>query len=215
MVDVVWDRPETDARATVVLGHGAGGPMDSAFMNRLAAALVAEGLAVARFEFAYMASRRVDGKKRPAPKAELLVSEYATALAEILAASSGPVAIGGKSMGGRVAAMLSGVELDPRVIALACFGYPFHPIGEPDRLRRAPIDQSRLATIILQGERDEFGNRDYVEALNLDPAVQLIWLTDGNHDFGPRGRSEATLKGNITLSARALASYIDRLIAPV
>lgn len=213
MADVIWDRPADGGRATVVLGHGAGAPMDSAFMNRLAAALAAEGLAVARFEFAYMAARRDDGRKRPAPKAETLVGEYATALAAILAASTGPVVIGGKSMGGRVAAMLSAAELDARVIALACFGYPFHPIGEPERLRRAPIDQSRLPVLILQGERDEFGNRDYVEALNLDPAVRLVWLSDGNHDFGPRGRAEATLKGNIAAAAAALAGFVDRLLA--
>ncbi|MDR3560811.1 MAG: alpha/beta hydrolase, partial [Negativicutes bacterium] len=55
----LWDAPE-QARACLILAHGAGAPMDSEFMNQIARKLAARGVAVLRFEFAYMAQRRLD-----------------------------------------------------------------------------------------------------------------------------------------------------------
>lgn len=58
---------------TLLLAHGAGAPMDSDFMNRMAADLAAQGISVLRFEFPYMAQRRQGGSKRPPnPQAQLL-----------------------------------------------------------------------------------------------------------------------------------------------
>ena len=55
-MDFLYDGP-VDASATILLGHGAGGAMDSAAMTAAARALAAAGLRVARFEFGYMAER--------------------------------------------------------------------------------------------------------------------------------------------------------------
>ena len=59
---LIWDGPER-ARATFVLAHGAGQPMDSPFMESIAAGVAADGIRVCRFEFPYMARRRVTGRK--------------------------------------------------------------------------------------------------------------------------------------------------------
>jgi predicted alpha/beta-hydrolase family hydrolase len=77
-VDFLFDG---DARApvTVLLAHGAGAPMDSDGMGRIAAALSQAGFRVARFEFAYMAARRA-GKRKPPPKAETLIPDYRAAV---------------------------------------------------------------------------------------------------------------------------------------
>ena len=61
---------------TLVLAHGAGAPMDSPFMNRIASALAAAGLHVLRFEFPYMAARRKDGKKRPPDREPVLLTTW-------------------------------------------------------------------------------------------------------------------------------------------
>jgi predicted alpha/beta-hydrolase family hydrolase len=37
--------------------------------------------------------------------------------------------------------------------------------------------------------------------------VALTYLEDGNHDFGPRGKSPATLDGNINAAAQAVAEF--------
>jgi hypothetical protein len=213
LTDLIWSLPDGVAAATVLLAHGAGAPMDAPFMNRLAEALAAEGLAVARFEFGYMAARRTSGKKTPPPEAGKLVGEYRAAIDAVLAApeAAGRILIGGKSMGGRVAAMTAGAPLDPRVAGVACFGYPFHPPGRPVDLRLAPLVEIRLPTLVLQGERDEFGNRAEVEGFGLQPPVEVVFVEDGSHDFGPRGSSPATLKGNILFAAAETARFARAL----
>ena len=100
----LFDGP-ADARVTILLAHGAGAPMDSASMTATAKVLGAAGLRVARFEFQYMASRRTDAGRKPPPRADTLNPEYKAAVAEL--GASGPLVIGGKSMGGRVASMIA------------------------------------------------------------------------------------------------------------
>lgn len=209
MTDLLWTRGDAP-RATLILAHGAGAPMDASFMNRIAEGLAERGLAVARFEFAYMAKRRTTGRKYPPPKAEKLTGEWREAIAAVLAAPDcvGPVVIAGKSMGGRVAAIAAGEPLDPRVVGIACLGYPFHGPGRPDEIRLAPLQNGRLPTLILQGERDEFGSRAEVETLDVGPHARFEWIADGSHDFGPRGGSPATLKGNVAHACDALAAFV-------
>src|SRR5690349_18853986 len=94
-----------DAPITILLAHGAGAPMDSQSMSATARALAELGLRIARFEFAYMASRRTSAGRRPVPRAETVNPEYITAVEEL--GAKGPLIIGGKSMGGRVASMVA------------------------------------------------------------------------------------------------------------
>ncbi|MEM5584439.1 alpha/beta family hydrolase [Roseibium sp. AS2] len=204
---------ETAPAATLLLAHGAGAPMDSPFMNRLAAALSKNNIAVARFEFAYMAGRRSGGSKRPPPRADKLVSEFQKALQTLMGETEGPLLVGGKSMGGRVAAMLAGgSSLPGRVKGVCCFGYPFHPDGKPEaEWRLAPLQDAKRPVLILQGDRDPFGSRAELEAVTMADHVRLAWLEDGNHDFGPRGKSPATLDGNITAAAEAAAVFATEL----
>lgn len=213
MTAFLWTRPDTDPAATLLLAHGAGAPMDSTFMEKLAAALAAKGIAVARFEFAYMAGRRTGGPKKPPPRADKLIGEFQTALQALMNESDGLLLVGGKSMGGRVAAMLAGGgSLPGRVKGVACFGYPFHPTGKPDAdWRLAPLEDAKRPVQILQGDRDPFGSRAEIEAITVPDHVALTYLEDGNHDFGPRGKSPATLDGNIRQAAKATASFAKRL----
>src|SRR6478752_2559776 len=105
----LFDGPE-DARVTILLAHGAGAPMDSASMNATTKALAAAGFRVARFEFGYMAGRRT-GVRKPPPKAETVMPEYVAAIDD-LGPTNGPLLIGGKSMGGRVASMIADAEFE-------------------------------------------------------------------------------------------------------
>ena len=93
------------AKATILFAHGAGAPMDSPAMTAIAEALAGQGLSVVRFEFSYMAARRTEGTRKPPPRAEKLNSEYLAAIEALQV--DGPLIIGGKSMGGRVATMIA------------------------------------------------------------------------------------------------------------
>ncbi len=209
MTDLLWTRAD-DARATLLLAHGAGAPMDAPFMTRIAEGLAARGVAVARFEFAYMAKRRTTGKKFPPIKAERAVPEFRAAIETVLAAPErvGPLVIGGKSMGGRVAAIAACEALDPAVAGVVCLGYPFHGPGRPEEIRLAPLQGGLLPTLIVQGERDDFGSRAEVETLDVGARARFAWIEDGSHDFGPRGASPATLKGNIAVACDAAAAFV-------
>jgi predicted alpha/beta-hydrolase family hydrolase len=174
-----------DAPVTLLLAHGSGAPMDSPAMNAAAAALAAEGLRVARFEFSYMAARRTQGSRRPPPKAETLNPEFRAAVAEL--GVHGPLVIGGKSMGGRVASMVADdLHAEGRVAGLLCLGYPFHPPEKPTQLRTAHLMALQTPTLICQGTRDPFGTKDAVPGYGLPERIRLVWLEDGDHDLKPR-----------------------------
>jgi predicted alpha/beta-hydrolase family hydrolase len=182
--DFLFDGPE-DARFTILLAHGAGAPMDSTSMNATAKALATANIRVARFEFGYMAARRT-GTRRPPPRAESVMPEYIAAVDD-LGPTPGPLLIGGKSMGGRVASMVADALFDAKRIAgLVCLGYPFHPPEKPTQLRTAHLKGLRTPALIVQGTRDQFGVPDEVRTYDLSPSIELLWLEDGDHDLKPR-----------------------------
>src|SRR5690606_38608013 len=150
MPDFLFAGP-VDAGTTLLLAHGAGAPMDSDWMNEMAEKLAGQGLRTARFEFAYMAARRV-GRRKPPPKAETLMGEYRAAAEAVPV--SGRLLIGGKSLGGRVASMAADDMLSAgRIGGLVCLGYPFHPPGSPEKLRTAHLGGLECPALICQGTR--------------------------------------------------------------
>lgn len=182
MTELLWDVPDS-FETTVLLAHGAGAAMDSPGMNDVAAVLVSRGIRVARFEFAYMAARR-DGVRKPPPRADTLLGEYRDAVAAV---GGGPLVIGGRSMGGRVASMVADELMDAGLVqGLVCLAYPFHPPGKPEQPRTAHLEHLRTPTLIIQGERDEFGTPDDVAGYSLSPAIEVLWLPDGDHSLVPR-----------------------------
>ena len=205
------DTGPTDASHRLILAHGAGAGMTSNFLDAMADLLSAHAIAITRFEFAYMAERHQGGPKRPPPKAEKLAIEYADAISAIRARSS-PVqklVIGGKSLGGRVATLIAEQHFQAGSIAgFVCLGYPFHAPAQPLKLRTAHLEDITCPALIVQGTRDPFGRRDDVEALKLSPSIALHWIGDGDHDFGPRGASGFTRKGNLADAAVAVSRFV-------
>lgn len=181
----LFDGPER-AAMTVLLAHGAGAPMDSVSMTAAAKALAEAGFRVARFEFDYMAARR-SGGRLPPPRAEKLNPQYLAAVDAL--GARGPLIIGGKSMGGRVASMVAdALFAQGRICGLLCLGYPFHPPGKSEQLRTAHLADLKTPALIVQGTRDEFGSLEEVATYRLPPLIEMLWLEDGDHDLKPRKR---------------------------
>jgi len=198
-----------DPSARFLCAHGAGAGMATPFLAAMATALGERGIATLRFEFAYMAERRA-GTRRPPPWAERLGDEYLAAAAAVPAGP--PLLIGGKSMGGRVASLVADrLHAAGRIAGLVCLGYPFHPPNKPAQLRTAHLEGLRCPTLIVQGERDPFGNRAEVEGYRLSPTIRLCWAADGDHDLGPRGASGHTRRGNLAAAADAIAAFAQAL----
>ena len=105
MVNYVYDGPQ-DAPFVFAFAHGAGAPMDTPWMNQVARGLAARGIRVVRFEFPYMAARREGKKKGGAPDRQpVLLDTWRLVIEEHGGGTR--VAIGGKSMGGRMATMIA------------------------------------------------------------------------------------------------------------
>lgn len=207
---VCWDRPAGAASATLLLAHGAGAPMDSPFMAGIAARLAARGLAVCRFEFDYMAERRLSGRRRPPSPAARLLEEWRQRVAWVRQQTTGPLVIGGKSMGGRMASLVAD-ELE--VQALVCLGYPFHPAGKPDKPRVAHLAGLRTPTLIVQGERDALGDRPTVAGYALSPQVEVHWLAAADHDLKPLKRSGFSHEQHLDSAADCIGAWLQRQLA--
>ena len=200
----------SDAPVRFLCAHGAGAGMQGPFLDAIAELLAGRGIAVWRFEFGYMAGRRDGGSRKPPPKAERLMDEYRAAVAAL--PPGGRLLIGGKSMGGRVASLVAGeLFAQGRIAGLVCLGYPFHPPKKPEQLRTAHLQALACPALIVQGERDPFGSRAEVEAMQLSGAIEVHWVGDGDHDLGPRGASGFTRKGNLAAAADAIAEFARRL----
>jgi len=199
--DFLEDGPR-NAQFTYVFAHGAGGPMKTAFMSTIARGLAEHGFRVVRFEFPYMAARR----RRPDPQ-EVLLDTWR----DVVRTLGNPLRliIGGKSLGGRMASMVAD-EL--KVAGLLCYGYPFHPPGQPDRLRTKHLETLVTPALIVQGTRDPFGSREEVESYELSPRIRLAWAPDGDHSFRPRASSGLNegenLQRAIDESVRFLTSFL-------
>ncbi len=189
----------------VVLAHGAGAGMESPFMEYFAHGLASHNIRVVRFEFPYMARRKISGKNKPPDREPVLRSCWQEVIARL---GNENLVIGGKSMGGRIASLVAD---EAGVAGLVCLGYPFHPTGKPDKLRTEHLLNLKTPTLILQGERDAFGNRAEVAGYRLPPTLNFQWLEDGNHGFKPRklsGRSEIK---NWDQAVSAIVDFVARL----
>jgi predicted alpha/beta-hydrolase family hydrolase len=180
--------------------------MDHPFMEHFATALASQEIRVARFEFPYMVARRSTGKKTP-PDREPKLRESWLDVIEKLGADR--LVIGGKSMGGRIASLIAD-EAD--VTGLVCLGYPFHPVGKPEKLRIDHLRHLRTPTLIVQGERDTFGNREEVKSYRLPRKIKVHWLTDGDHSLKPRKSSGRTEEDNWSEAVEVITDFMKNLV---
>lgn len=193
-MDYLIDGPE-DAAHTFLFAHGAGGAMDTAFMNIVAAALAERGIRVVRFEFPYMAARRTANKRGGAPDRQpVLLDTFRRVIDEH--GGGAKVIVGGKSMGGRMASMVAD---EAGVRGLLVFGYPFHPPGKPEQTRTAHLEHLRTPSLIVQGTRDAFGNPAEVATYTLSANLRIEWMQGGDH----------SLKGKVPEAIEVAAAYIQ------
>jgi uncharacterized protein len=189
---------------TLILGHGAGGNQMSAFMRLFARGLADRGIDAVTFNFLYSEH----GRGAPDPKARLELcyqSVIRTALDQ-RKLKGNRLAIGGKSMGGRIASQVAadwnavtestssdGKQGGKKVVnrpsadlaGLVFLGYPLHPPGKPEQLRDKHLKDVQAPMLFIQGTRDAFGSpeelREVIKRLRLQAKLHLI--DEGDHSF--------------------------------
>jgi predicted alpha/beta-hydrolase family hydrolase len=137
--------------AALVLGHGAGGGVESPDLVGAASAARSAGLSVVLVEQPY----RVAGRRSPAPAAQL----DAAWTAVVSQLRGGPlqglsILTGGRSSGARVACRTSA---ETSSVGVICLAFPLHPPGRPEKSRLAELEGVAVPTLVVQGESDPFG----------------------------------------------------------
>jgi predicted alpha/beta-hydrolase family hydrolase len=186
---LVYQAP-ADPEVSLILGHGAGVGQNSAFMVKFAAALAERGIETITFNFAYTeAGRRVpDRNDRLEAAWRRVIAGYRSGE---FAAHARRLAIGGKSMGGRIASQVAATEGESNgggIAGLVFLGYPLHPPGRPEKLRSAHLPKIRAPMLFVQGSRDTFGTPEELRPIlmTLNAPAGLCVIEDGDHSFKVR-----------------------------
>ena len=176
--------------AGLVLTPGAGAGRDQPALVAVDEALAGRGLAVERIEF----PGRTAGLRRPDPPEVCIDSvRAATAgLAKRLGVPTSAVAVGGRSMGGRMCSMAAAEGL--RVAALVLISYPLHPAGTPERLRTGHFPSLQVPCLFVSGRRDALGSPDEIEreTAAIPGPVTRVFL-DGDHSLRRRDAEVAVV----------------------
>ena len=167
----------------LVLTPGAGARRGHPGLVAIDHAVTELGIVVERVEFPGQAA----GKRRPDPPEVCLhtVRTATFALAARLDVPSSRLAVGGRSMGGRMCSMAAADGLD--VGALVLISYPLHPPGRPDRLRTAHFPDLHLPCLFVSGRRDAFGTPAELEReTSAIPGPVTLAFVEGDHSLRRR-----------------------------
>jgi hypothetical protein len=176
--------------AGLVLTPGASAGRDHPGLVAIDQAVAPPGIAVERVEFPGQAAK----KRRPDPP-EVCIRTVRTAALELADRLDVPieqVAIGGRSMGGRMCSMAVAEGLE--AAALVLVSYPLHPPGRPDRLRTAHFPELHLPCLFVSGRRDAFGTvLEFELETGAIPGPVSLTFVDGDHSLRKGGDDAAAI----------------------
>jgi len=178
-------KPKNRAGITLILGHGAGAGQTHSFMVGFATELAARGIDAVTFNFSYTEhGRHVPDKNDKLEACYLAVIETVRKHKKL---GQNKLAIGGKSMGGRIASQVaaSGMGGAGDLAGLVFLGYPLHPPGNLDKLRAKHLPDIKAPMLFVQGSRDSFGTPDELTPIikKLKTPAELYVVEGGDHSF--------------------------------
>jgi predicted alpha/beta-hydrolase family hydrolase len=186
----IWRDRARSPMATLLLGHGAGGGVESRDLAALAEALPAQGINVLRLEQPWhVAGRKI--APRPAVLDECLLAAGRTLRHRT------PLVVGGRSAGARSAARCAEALGVAAYLALA---FPLHPPGKPERSRLAELSAVKVPTLVVQGERDPFGRPE-----EFPDDVEMTVVPEADHGF-------AVPKRGVLSEDEALAVVVESVL---
>ena len=213
-VSARWWVPSRAADCAVhtllILAHGAGSRLDHPLHERVCAAAAAAGVATLGFNFGYAEA----GRRSPDPMPRLL-GAYTDVVAWVREQHpEHRVAIGGRSMGGRVASLLAaqGLATD----GLVLLNYPLLPSnrrpGSTPRTEHWP-DLS-VPVLFVHGTRDRlFDDQVFADSQHLLDNADLTVhaIDDADHGFAVPKRTGRTADDVATEVGQTIATWLHRL----
>ncbi|MBW3595611.1 MAG: dienelactone hydrolase family protein [Actinobacteria bacterium] len=200
-VSVAFDGPH-ESRVLLVLAPGAGAPMDSDFMRDVASMIAADGVRVCRFNFVYQEL----GRK--APDRQNVLEDTYRAVIGGLRPDTATLVAGGKSLGGRIASMVAAAGAD--VDGLVFLGYPLHPPGKPERIRKSHLPSISVPMLFVEGTRDPFCPLATLEDVRAELTApnEVAVIDDGDHSFKVRKTSGRSTSDSWAEVAAATATWL-------
>jgi predicted alpha/beta-hydrolase family hydrolase len=177
-VSVSVARPKHYRRA-VILGHGAGNNMDNALLVYMQGYLAEESIAAIRFNFLYTE------KGKRAPDRRPLLEACWRSVADWTRDKLEPekLFLSGKSMGGRMASYI--VADGYACSGLFFLGYPLHPPGKTDQLRKDHFPRITVPMLFIAGTRDSLSKLELLQPVvqELGSKAKLYLIEGGDHSF--------------------------------
>lgn len=222
-VSARWAEPAvgTDAGWIFVYAPGASSNLQDPFGRFVSGRFAERGIGTLSFQFPYMEQRRAGPDRPPVLeatwRAAIAVARQLTELSPPPVGDESPplvgpshkLAVGGRSMGGRVASLI--VAAGERVDALVLFAYPLHPPRRPDQTRDAHLGSIAVPTLFCSGTRDAFGTPEELRAAcGLVPAASLHLLDDADHGYAVLRASSRTRE---QVWSEAAETALDWLLA--
>ena len=184
-------------RGTLVLGHGAGGGVESADLLAVTEEAVRAGWRVVRVEQPW----RVAGKRIASAPPRL--DEVWQIVLERLRDDgrlTGPLVLGGRSAGARVACRTADALGADGVLALA---FPLYPPGRPEKTRAGELVAVSVPIVVVQGETDAMGRPAEVATALAGRPSASVYAVPGDH----------ALKRNVDVVAAAALFWLGELTA--
>jgi predicted alpha/beta-hydrolase family hydrolase len=182
--------PVEDARAALVLGHGAGGGLAARDLVAATRAANAADVSVALVEQPYL----VAGRRSP-PRAPVLDAAWTAVVEQLAAGPLGdlPLIAGGRSSGARVACRTA---TETGAIAVLCLAFPL--VTPSGTSRQDELDGAGVPVLVVQGASDRFGVPE-------PSATRSVVVVRGDHG----------LKSDIPAVTAAVAGWLPAILAPV
>ena len=202
-VSALWQKPK-EAKAVLVLAHGAGAGMTHKHMAATADGLEERGIATLRYNFPYMER----GSKRP-DNPTVAHAAIRAAVADAVKLAGGlPLFAGGRSFGARMTSQAQSLDPLPSVRGLVFFAFPLHAPGKPGTDRADHLKQVKVPMLFLQGTNDEFADLDLlkpvVKSLGKRATLHLAQFADHSfHAPAKSGRKDPEVLADILDAAEA------------